>query len=65
MKSNALVPKLGKKRDNRDRREDEGGEGAIYGILISHVVSWTLHILTEAAFLTSSSTIRGIAVSFA
>jgi hypothetical protein len=40
MKSNALVPKLGKKRDNRDRREDEGGEGAIYGILISHVVSY-------------------------
>jgi hypothetical protein len=34
-------------------------------LLISHVVSWTLHIFPEATFLTSCSTLRRIIGSFA
>ncbi len=36
--SNIHQPKLGKKRDNKDREERKIKECAIYGILISHVV---------------------------
>jgi hypothetical protein len=38
-------------------------EGAIYGVLISHIISWTLHIFPQAVFVTSSSTLRGRPVS--